>query len=258
MKFGSNNASSIMCKENCSGNSRYQKISETGFTLIELIVALAITMIVIGLTGSGLYALMNANQRSQIETTDRLELEQALAFISDEIKMSQQVITNIPVPPTGIAGFNPASGSSQIQPILVLNPAPNSGLTDPIVYYLADPPNSSVWVGSRVIYRWGPTLLQNGNYSDGNGFDVRQIPIGSPVQYFNEVLVDRISNVVPVQASIACETSYSYAAPILTNRLGFYACIAPDQKSVKLWIYKQPNSSARSTSIDALVVTRSN
>jgi prepilin-type N-terminal cleavage/methylation domain-containing protein len=231
---------------------------ERGFTLIELLVALVITGIVIGLAGSGLYALMNANQRSQIETADRLELEQALAFMTDEIRMSQQVMINIPSVPTSITNFNPASGSSRIQPILVLNPALNSGLTNPIVYYLADPPNSSVWLGPRVIYRWGPTLLQNGNYSDGNNHDVTQLPLGSPVEYYNEVVVDRISDRVSPQANIACESSYNYPAPAITARLGFYTCIAPDQKSVKLWMYKQPNLSAKSQSIDALVVTRSN
>ena len=148
-------------------NSHPQQIIQRGFTLVELLVALVITGIVISLTGTGLYALMNANQRSQIETTDRLELEQALAFMTDEIKMSQQVMTNIPHDATN---FNPVSGVIQI--ILVLNPAPSSKLTKPIIYYLADPPNSSVWLGPRVIYRWGPTLLQNGNYSDGDGKDV--------------------------------------------------------------------------------------
>jgi prepilin-type N-terminal cleavage/methylation domain-containing protein len=237
---------------------RERDYRESGFTLIELLVALVITAIVIGLTGSGLYALMNANQRSQIETTDRLELEQALAFMTDEIRMSQQVMTNIPSAPTSITGFNPASGSSRIQPILVLKPAPNSGLTNPIVYYLADPPNSSVWLGPRVIYRWGPTLLQNGNYSDGDNHDVTQLPLGSSIEYYNEVVVDRMSSLVAAQANIACESSYSYAAPAVTTRLGFYACIAPDQKSVKLWMYKQPNPSAKSRSINALVITRSN
>jgi prepilin-type N-terminal cleavage/methylation domain-containing protein len=235
---------------------RYSR--KCGFTLIELLIALALTGIVITLTGGGLYTLMMANQRSQIETTDRLELEQALAFITDEIKMSQQVMTNIPATPTQINGFNPASGSSKIQPILVLNPAPNSGLVNPIVYYLADPPNSSVWLGPRVIYRWGPTLLQNGNYSDGNGKDLTQIPHGSPVAYYNEVLVDRLSDLVAAQANIVCESSYSYPAPNLVDRKGFYACIAPDQKSVKIWIHKQPSSSAKSQSLNALIVTRSN
>jgi prepilin-type N-terminal cleavage/methylation domain-containing protein len=238
-------------------NLSLNQSAQPGFTLIELLVAMAITSIVITLTGSGLYALMIANQRSQIETTDRFELEQALAFMSDEIKMSQQIIKNIPVPSTAITGFRPASGSSHVQPILILQPAANSGLTNPIVYYLADPPNSSVWLGPRVIYRWGPTLLQTGNYSDGNDHDVRQMPVGSPVAYFNEVIIDRMSDHGSV-TSIACESSYSYTIPDLTDRLGFYACIAPDQKSVKIWMEKQPNLATKPRSINALVVTRSN
>jgi prepilin-type N-terminal cleavage/methylation domain-containing protein len=237
---------------------RTDRLARGGFTLIELLVALVITGIVIGLTGSGLYALMNANQRSQIETTDRLELEQALAFMTDEIKMSQQITLDSISALTKDRGFRQASGSSDPQPILVLDPAPNSGLTQPIVYYLAEPPNSSVWLGPRVIYRWGPTLLQNGNYSDGDGRDLTLLPLGSPVKYYNEVLVDRMSSVASAQATVPCETSYSNAAPIVGDRLGFYACIAPDKKAVKLWMSKQPNSSAKDRLINALVVTRSN
>jgi prepilin-type N-terminal cleavage/methylation domain-containing protein len=239
-------------------NDRFNWRHQQGFTLIELLVALVITTIVISLTGSGLYALMSANQRSQTETNDRLELEQALAFMTDEIKMSQRIMTNIPAPASKIAGFNPASGSKDVQPILVLYPSPNSGLKNPIVYYLADPLDSSVWLGPRVIYRWGPTLLQNGNYSDGDGHDVLGALSSSTVEYYNEVLVDRMSDEAAAQANIACESSYNYASPTILKRLGFYACIAPDQKSVKLWMYKQPNTSAKSQSINALVVTRSN
>jgi prepilin-type N-terminal cleavage/methylation domain-containing protein len=244
--------------------SKIRKINkiEAGFTLIELLLALAITGIVISLTGSGLYALMNANQRSQNETTERIELERAVAFITDEIKMYQGIMTSIPSPftgTTGINGFNPASGSSRIKPILVLEPSVNSKLKKPIVYYLANPPNGSdsVWLGPKVIYRWGPTLLQTGNYSDGDGKDIA-ISMKTQIEYFNEVVVDGISDRVAAQASIPCEANYSAALPKLDDRLGFYACISPDQKSVKLWIYKQPNSSAKSTMINALVVTRSN
>lgn len=228
---------------------------EAGFTLIELLLALAITGIVISLAGGGLHALMSANQRSQNETTDRLELERAVAFMTDEIKMSQQIMTSIPVL---IREFKPASDSSKIEPILVLKPASNSRLKDPIIYYLADPSNTSVWLGPRVIYRWGPTLLQNGNYSDGDGVDIAKIKSDAPIEYFNEVVIDRISDQVAAQANTACDVNHSAAVPSILDRLGFYACISPDQKSVKLWIHKQSDSSAKGTMINALVVTRSN
>jgi prepilin-type N-terminal cleavage/methylation domain-containing protein len=238
--------------------NRFKFPNNQGFTLVELLIALAMTGILIGLTGSGLYALMQANQRSQTETMDRLELERALAFITDEIEMSRQIMTNIPTPATSIPGFQPASGSSRVQPILVLTPASTSRLVNPIVYYLADPPNSSVWLGPRVIYRWGPTLLQNGNYSDGNGVDINLISASTLVPYYNEVLVDRMSDVAPIRSTIPCETSYSYSVPNLSDRIGFYACISPDLKSVKFWMSKQPNPSGRSQSIDALGLTHSN
>jgi prepilin-type N-terminal cleavage/methylation domain-containing protein len=232
--------------------SRKTEQSRQGFTLVELLVSLVITGIVISMTGSGLYTLMQANHRTQIETTDRLELEQALAFMTDEIKMSKQVLNSI------TTHFQAASGSSRFKPILILSPSANSGLTHPIVYYIADPPNSSVWLGPRVIYRWGPTLLQNGNYSDGNNRDLTQLPLGSPVTYYNEVVIDRISDRAATTANIACEPGYSNAIPIVADRLGFYACIATDNKSVKLWMHKQSNPSVKNQSIDALVVTRSN
>jgi prepilin-type N-terminal cleavage/methylation domain-containing protein len=239
-----------------------QNLQRGGFTLFELLVAMAITGIVMCLTGSGLYALMNANQRSQIETTDRLELEQALAFMTDEIKMSQQIMTSIPTGSKGEKIFKSASGSSAVQVVLVLKPATNSRLTEPIVYYLADPPNSSVWLGPRVIYRWGPTLLQNGNYSDGNGHDIATIKPDAPIEYFNEVVVDHMSDLILDQAKINCEAGYSYfdfsTSTTIKDSSGFYTCIAPDQKSVKLWLNKQSNSAAKSTSLNALVVTRSN
>jgi prepilin-type N-terminal cleavage/methylation domain-containing protein len=237
---------------------KQRDLLDRGFTLVELLTALVITGVVISLTSSGLYTLMNANQRSQIETTDRLELEQALAFMTDEIKMSQQVMLTIPSPSTPEDRFRPAAGIRDIQPILILKPAFNSGLKNPIVYYLADPPNDSVWLGPRVVYRWGPTLSQNGNYSDGDNHDVSANSANVSVEYYNEVVIDRIAGRVLAQANIPCNRNYSYVPNNLVDRLGFYACIAPDQKSVKLWIQKQPHPAAKNQSINALVVTRSN
>jgi prepilin-type N-terminal cleavage/methylation domain-containing protein len=229
---------------------------DRGFTLLELLVAISITGIVMTLTSSGLYTLMNANQRSQTETSERLELEQALAFMTDEIKMSKQI--DIAPESYKIRNFLPALDSEKFIPIIVLTPATNSKLTDRIVYYIAIPPSHSVWQGKRVIYRWGPTLLQNGNYSDGKGNDIATIPVGSSIEYYNEVLIDRIGDITSSEAKIGCDLNHSDAVPMVAKRLGFYACIAADGKSVKLWMHKQPNSSGKIQSINALIGTRSN
>jgi prepilin-type N-terminal cleavage/methylation domain-containing protein len=238
---------------------RYNKGEVRGFTLIEIMLALSVTGIVLTLAGAGLFSLMNADRRSQIETTDRLELEQALSFISDEIKMSQQIATSLPIKGNSESSkFKPASGSSDIQSILILNPSPSSGLTDPIIYYLAKPPKRSVWVGSRVIYRWGPTLLQNGNYSNGRGQDISTIVRGSAVEYYNEVVLDRMSDRISTEPNSSCDNGYDLTVPNPVDRLGFYTCIATDRKSVKLWMHKQLNQSGKSQSVNALVSTRSN
>jgi prepilin-type N-terminal cleavage/methylation domain-containing protein len=236
----------------------YNQGEDRGFTLIEIMLALSITGIVLTLAGGGLFALMNADRRSQIETTDRLELEQALSFMTDEIKMSQEIATSLPVESNSeTSKFKAASGSSNIQPILILNPTPASGLTDPIIYYLANPPSRSVWVGSKVIYRWGPTLLQNGNYSDGHGRDLSTIAQGSAVEYYNEVVVDRIGDRIP-EPNPNCDPGYDLPVPSSVDRLGFYTCIATERKSVKLWMSKQSDRSTKSQSVNALVSTRSN
>lgn len=227
-----------------------------GFTLIELLVSISITGIVIAMTGTGLFAIMNANQRNQLEANERLELEQAMAFITDEIKMSPQIDLNPQL--VNINNFKSASGSKEVKPILVLTPVTHSKLLSPIVYYIAIPKTQSVWEGKRVIYRWGPTLLQNGNYSIGKDKDISDTLVDVPVKYYSEVLIDSIRDTPSPAATIDCESDYSNPVPIVAKRLGFYACVAPNRKSVKIWIEKQPNSVTRSQSINSLVFTRSN
>ena len=95
-----------------------------------------------------------------------------------------------------------------------------------------------------------------------DGIDIAKVKPGASVEYFNEVVVDRLSDLVLDQAKINCGSSYNYLDFDISSKAkdssGFYACVSPDQKSVKLWIHKQPNLSAKSTMINALVVTRSN
>jgi prepilin-type N-terminal cleavage/methylation domain-containing protein len=248
--------------------------SDTGFTLLELIVALALTGITITLTGSGLLAIMNANQRHQREISDRLELEQSLAFMTDEIKMSSQIDIN----PLGnnllnftnpALFFQPAKSVTNIEPILVLTPGTGTGLTQPIVYYLATPPKTSIWHGPQVIYRWGPTLMQDGSYSNGNGKSLTELSPAkiaeNGVEYFNEALIDGISDRAPAQltdlptdAIMECNDETALAIPVASQRKGFYLCVERSGKAVKIAIQKQPAGGAKPQSVNSLVMTRSN
>jgi prepilin-type N-terminal cleavage/methylation domain-containing protein len=241
-----------------------------GFTLIELTIALAMTAIVMVLTGSGLLAIMNADRRNRSEINARLELEQALAFMSDEIKMSSQIDVN---PNLKILvdnfQFKPSKLLDKIEPILVLYPSPDRGLTQPIIYYLATPPKTSVWQGPQTIYRWGPTLMQDGSYSDGDGHSLEELSpqklANVEVEYFNEPLIDGISDRSPLQITdistnsiLNCDSQTSSSVPPANDRKGFYLCVTRSGKSAHIWMHKHPEGMGKTQSVSALVVARSN
>ncbi len=65
--------------------------SPLGFTLIELLVATVMSTIVIGGAGYGLVSILEVNQSEQSKTQRQLELNRAMEFISEEVKMSSNV-----------------------------------------------------------------------------------------------------------------------------------------------------------------------
>jgi prepilin-type N-terminal cleavage/methylation domain-containing protein len=67
--------------------------STSGFTFTELLVAVSITGIMMSLAGFGIVATLRANQRMQTEIGQRANLNRALDFVSDEIRMAR-TITN--------------------------------------------------------------------------------------------------------------------------------------------------------------------
>jgi len=82
-----------------------QKTS-AGFTLIELLVAMSITTIVVGLAGSGLVTIMDANNKGEAETQRRTNLNRALDFISDEVRMASSVSDSSVTAPTWSSGWS--------------------------------------------------------------------------------------------------------------------------------------------------------
>lgn len=69
-----------------------------GFTLIELLVAMSLTVIIVSITGFGLVAMMTKNSKAEAETLRRAELNRALDFIADEVRMANNVNDSSPVP----------------------------------------------------------------------------------------------------------------------------------------------------------------
>ena len=57
-----------------------ERHNDRGFTLVELLAALAITGLVMSLAGSGLYTLMKANDRSQSETNGSTRTRTGISF----------------------------------------------------------------------------------------------------------------------------------------------------------------------------------
>lgn len=74
--------------------------SSAGFTLIELLVAMSIVSVVLTIAGYGLVAIMTKNQTADTETTNRVNINRALDFISDEVKMANSAIDSSGTAPT--------------------------------------------------------------------------------------------------------------------------------------------------------------
>ena len=68
-----------------------QQQSNDGFTLLELLVAIALSSIVVTIAGFGLITMMQASAKADGETSTRLELNRALEYIANDVRGSQTI-----------------------------------------------------------------------------------------------------------------------------------------------------------------------
>jgi len=73
-----------------------QNNKSSGFTLVELLVAIAITGIVISVAGFGLVNILQANKKAEATTERRIDLNRALDYIADDIRESSSISTTFP------------------------------------------------------------------------------------------------------------------------------------------------------------------
>ncbi len=168
-------------------NKEFQKLLKknkakynSGFTLTELLVGLIMSIFVVGALGFGLMQVLRVTQKGNSETLVRNESSRALDFISDEMRRAQAI--EVDMSSANIA--NVASSYSVPTGGTVRLALQIPGVTERVIYSVAPPANSSPWKGPLVIYRWGPNLDANGNYTDPT----------DTTNWDNEALVDGISD----------------------------------------------------------------
>lgn len=106
--------------------------SSGGFTLIELLVAMAITSMVVSITGFGLVTLMEKNSKEEAQTARRVELNRALDFIADDIRMANKVEA------ASTYTISPASPAACATPTPVLHLTNPDSAVNNVVYYFND------------------------------------------------------------------------------------------------------------------------
>ncbi|AFZ36249.1 prepilin-type N-terminal cleavage/methylation domain-containing protein [Stanieria cyanosphaera PCC 7437] len=181
----------------------------TGYTLPEILLGASISFVVIGAAGWGLINMLQGNKTSSAQAGSRTEVNRALEFISDEVKKAEAIETN---PTTNVpAGLTiPTSG----QAILALD-LPNMGQANTdnrVIYYVRSKPDDK-WLGPKVIYRYGPPLDNNGNYTNGT--------------WVNQPLVDRVDDQT-ITPSPCTGTAISGT--------GFAACVNNNKKTAQVYL----------------------
>ena len=195
--------------------------TNSGFTLIELLVGLFMSIFVIGALGFGLVTVLGTTQSENSKVKARNENSRALDFISDELRRARKIETN--------ATNAPRFTVSDATVVLALDiPLINDSVTldtdsDPnikderVIYYLKSNSGTN-WKGPQVLYRWGPPLNANGEYSPK--------PAGTTNSWTEQALIDGINNtpIATSELAVSCPTVTKTRTPATPT--GFYACLS--------------------------------
>jgi prepilin-type N-terminal cleavage/methylation domain-containing protein len=174
--------------------------SAPGFTLIELLIAALISGVILTLVGIGLINVLRANLSNEAETRQRVQLNRALDFMSDEIRESKEVSRTLPV---GWSMPADCVGLFFVQ-------KPLSGVADPQVGYYSCPPQlHEPWKGPKVLYR-----------AVGSSASVTEV----------YPLVDALSNEPLINCTSSPSPSDLGVKAVITDSKKIELCIKGDQK----------------------------
>jgi prepilin-type N-terminal cleavage/methylation domain-containing protein len=231
-----------------------------GFTLIELLVASLLTSVVILISWNGVISAMTMSQVAEVRTARQSELNKALDFMTNEIRMARSIDRSETLTANGTtvsledvatsAGINlTALGdygtiglylerpTSNNVPAVCPVGGPNAGAPppspadfDPIVYDIR--PSPSGWLQPRMVARYGRVPSSDGTVN----------PCSNPIS--SDPMIDALSTTMKTMP--AC-------SGVLSGDGGFYSCV--DGKEVNLF-FQSDISNAEVRQVSSSVVSR--
>jgi type II secretory pathway component PulJ len=151
--------------------------SEAGFSLADLMIGAALTVLVTAGGGTAIAAMIDNSTTSNARSERRVEMNRALDFIVTEVNRSSS-ITQTPTLPSNfsdrLTSVATQIDTSTAQVVLELEVQQGG---DKVIYFTAAPRNGA-WKGPRVLYRLGPSFTATGTYIDpGDSADWEPLPL---------------------------------------------------------------------------------
>jgi prepilin-type N-terminal cleavage/methylation domain-containing protein len=231
-----------------------------GFTLIELLVASLLTSVVILIAWNGVISAMTMSQLAEVRTVRQSELNKALDFMTNEIRMARAINESETLTANGTtvtlenvatsAGINLAAlgnygtiglylerPTSSSIPAVCPAGGPNAGAPppspadfDPILYDIR--PSPSGWLQPRMVARYGRVPSSDGTVN----------PCSNPIS--SDPMIDALSTTM--KTTPPC-------SGVLSGDGGFYSCV--DGKEVNLF-FQSDISNAEVRQVNSSVVSR--
>jgi type II secretory pathway pseudopilin PulG len=206
-----------------------------GFTLIELLVACLLVSVVILVAWTGLLSIMNMTQAAEARTARQTELNQALDFMTNEIRMArtinqsaaakangstvtlEDVVTSSGLPLSNLGSYGDIGlylerQTSSTIPAICPAGGPNAGSPPPapadydqVVYDIRPSPNG--WLTPKILMRYGRVPNSSGIIN----------PCSNPISGD------------PMADALAATRTPPACSGVLSGNGGFYSCVTDNQ-----------------------------
>lgn len=124
---------------NAKINFNFKQLS--GFTLVELLIGLVIGTLVVSFTGYSLIQMLRVENNKTNFSKQRTAFNMAADYLANRIRNSE--VDN----PDEVSLSSHVTGLSDDDLLISLN-------DETEIYYITEPADGSVWLGSKVIMRW--------------------------------------------------------------------------------------------------------